>query len=342
MTLHFDSDYMQGAHPRILERLATTNSTQFAGYGCDEVCDAARSKIRAACNAPQASVHFLVGGTQTNVIVLDQLLKPWQGVLVAQSGHVEVHEAGAVEFTGHKVLPLPEQGGKVAASSVIDYCETFFADANHEHMVEPGVLYISQPTEYGTLYSLAELKELRSACDRFGLRLYVDGARLAYALGCPANDVQLPDLAQLADAFYIGGTKCGALMGEAVVFSNPSLADHFFTQIKRHGGLLAKGWLLGLQFDELFEDDLYREIGVHAIKQADRIRAALAAKSYKPYIDSPTNQIFVVLDNDTAKRLRQEVTMGFWEKQDNTHSIMRFATSWATKPEDVDALIELL
>ncbi len=340
--LHFDSDYMQGAHPQILSRLASANDTQFAGYGCDIACDAAREKIREACDAPQASVHFLVGGTQANVIILDQLLKPWQGVLAAQTGHIGVHEAGAVEFTGHEVLPLPAHDGKVAAKDVEEFCKTFYADANHEHMVEPGVLYISQPSEYGTLYSLAELKALRQACDKFDMRLYIDGARLAYALGCDSNDATLPDIANLADAFYIGGTKCGALMGEAAVFPKPELADHFFTQVKRHGGLLAKGWLLGLQFDELFTDGLYASLGQHAATQAERLRGALRAKGCRLYIDSPTNQTFIVLGNAKLAQLQEDVTMGFWEKCDEAHTVMRLATSWATKPEDIDALIELL
>ena len=340
--LYFASDYQEGALPAILDRLVGTNLESTPGYGTDGYCAAAREKIRAACGCEDAAVYFLTGGTQTNATVIDAMLRPWQGAIAAQTGHIAAHEAGAIEFGGHKVLTLPHTCGKLDAQTIRDYCRTYWADANWDHMVTPGLVYLSQPTEYGTLYSRAELEAIHAVCREFDMLLYVDGARLAYALACPANDVTLEDLARLCDAFYIGGTKCGALFGEAVVTPDPKLLPHFFSTIKQHGALLAKGRLLGLQFDTLFTDDRYLTLGKTAIEAADRIRAALDAADYRQAIPSPTNQVFVILENEQMKRLAEQVSFGFWEKYDETHTVVRFATSWATTPEAVDALCALL
>ena len=340
--LYFASDYQEGALPAILDRLVGTNLESTPGYGTDGYCAAAREKIRAACGCEDAAVYFLTGGTQTNATVIDAMLRPWQGAIAAQTGHIAAHEAGAIEFGGHKVLTLPHTCGKLDAQTIRDYCRTYWADANWDHMVTPGLVYHSQPTEYGTLYSRAELEAIHAVCREFDMLLYVDGARLAYALACPANDVTLEDLARLCDAFYIGGTKCGALFGEAVVTPDPKLLPHFFSTIKQHGALLAKGRLLGLQFDTLFTEDRYLTLGKTAIEAADRIRAALDAAGYRQAIPSPTNQVFVVLENEQMKRLAEQVSFGFWERYDETHTVVRFATSWATTPEAVDALCALL
>ena len=340
--LFLASDYQEGMHPSILKRLGETNMMKTAGYGADEFCEAARGKIRAACASPDAAVHFLVGGTQTNATVIDALLKPYQGVVAAESGHISLHEAGAIESGGHKVLTLPHALGKLSAESVGAYCETYRQDVNHEHMVIPGMVYLSQPTEYGTLYSLAELEAIRAVCGAYRMLLYVDGARLAYGLAAPENDVTLPDLARLADAFYIGGTKCGAFLGEAVVIPDPSLTPHFFTVVKQHGALLAKGRLLGLQFDTLFTDGLYLEIGKPAIRSADKLRAVFAKAGYRLAFASPTNQIFVILENSEMARLQEKVIFSFWERFDETHTVVRFATSWATTEDDVEKLKAML
>ena len=336
------SDYQEGMHPSILKRLEETNMLKTAGYGADEFSEAAREKIRAACGAPDAAVYFLVGGTQTNATVIDALLKPYQGVVAAESGHISLHEAGAIEFGGHKVLALPHVFGKLTAEAVGDYCETYWQDGNHEHMVMPGMVYLSQPTEYGTLYSLAELEAIRAVCDEYRMLLYVDGARLAYGLAAPGNDVTLPELARLTDAFYIGGTKCGALLGEAVVIPEPSLTPCFFTVVKQHGALLAKGRLLGIQFDMLFTEGLYSEIGKPAVRWADELRAVFTKAGYRLAFASPTNQVFVILENSEMARLQEKVVFSFWERYDETHTVVRFATSWATTGEDVERLKAML
>lgn len=340
--ISFASDYQEGAHPTILKRLGTMNLIKQPGYGTDTICASARAKIRNACNCPHADVHFLVGGTQTNATVIDALLAPYQGVIAASSGHISIHEAGAIEAGGHKVLTLPHRLGKLDAHAVRQYCETFFADENRDHMVAPGMVYVSQPTEYGTLYSRGELEALRNVCDAYQLKLYVDGARLAYALACGQNDVSLADLARLCDVFYIGGTKCGALLGEAVVVPNPATLQHFFTIVKQHGALMAKGWVLGVQFDELFSDDLYLRIGQPAIASAQRIRESLVQNGYRLAFDSPTNQIFVILTNEDTQRLSQTVEFSFWEKHDASHTVIRFATSWATTKQQTDMLLSVL
>ena len=340
--LYFASDYMEGAHPAVLKRLVETNLESTPGYGADAYSESAREKIRAACRAPEAEVHFLVGGTQANATVIDAMLRAYQGVIAATTGHISVHEAGAIEAGGHKVIALEGRDGKLTAEQVARCAAEYRADDNRDHMVMPALVYISQPTEYGTLYSLGELEELSRACREAGLALYMDGARLAYALACPANDVTLPDIARLCDAFYIGGTKCGALFGEAVVFPRRGTVPGFFTIVKQHGALLAKGRVAGVQFDALFTDGLYGEIGRSAVGAADRIRAALAAKGYAQAFLAPTNQIFVLLDKARAEALSEKIEMSFWENRDDGRVVMRIATSWATRPEDVDALIACL
>ena len=340
--LSFASDYTEGAHPAIIQRLVQTNMEQTAGYGTDEYCERARSLIGKACECPEAAVHFLVGGTQTNATVIDALLNRYEGVIAAETGHIAVHEAGAIEFGGHKVLPLACGKGKITAASVKRYLQNFYADGNYEHMVHPGMVYISQPTEYGTLYSKQEMSAINAVCREYHIPLYVDGARLAYALACKENDVTLADLATLCDAFYIGGTKCGALFGEAVVIPDPKRSPHFFTIMKQHGALLAKGRLLGIQFETLFTDDLYLHIGENAIRAADTIRAFLASHGYEQYFTAPTNQIFIVLDNTRYAELSKKITFGFWEKKDDSHTVVRIATDWATTQENVEKLLQAL
>ncbi|MBQ2314561.1 MAG: low specificity L-threonine aldolase [Treponema sp.] len=336
------SDYMAGALPAVMERLARTNLEATPGYGTDSYCESARAKIRAACACPDAAVHFLVGGTQTNATVIDALLRPYQGVLAADTGHIAGHEAGAVEASGHKVLILQGTRGKIAAEQVDAWLEAFYADGNNAHAVQPGMVYISQPTEYGTLYSLEELTALSAVCRRRGLPLYADGARLAYALASSANDVSLADLARLCDVFYIGGTKCGALFGEAVVVPDSARLPCFFTTIKQHGALLAKGRLLGLQFDELFSGDLYVSGGRTGVQAADRIRSFLAEKGFEQLLVNGTNQVFLVLEDSRCQELFRKVACSFWERKDAAHSVVRLVTSWASSAQDIDRLLAVL
>ena len=340
--LSFSCDYLEGAHPAILQRLCETNFAQTAGYGTDEYCESAREKIRAACGAPNAEIHFLVGGTQTNATVIDALLRSYEGVIAADTGHISVHEAGAIEFSGHKVLTIPQHNGKMDPTELDEFCKTFYADGNYEHMVFPGSVYVSQSTEYGTIYSKAELQAIADVAHKYDMPLFVDGARLGYALTATGSDMTLADLATIADVFYIGGTKVGALFGEAVVFTKHNTPKHFLTLIKQHGALLAKGFVLGAQFDALFTDNLYFKIARNANEAADRIREALRAKGYTLTFEAPTNQIFVTMDQPTIDRLEREIKLGFTEKADDTHTVMRICTSWATTPEEVDQLIELL
>ena len=340
--LSFASDYMEGAHPSILETLQETNFLASPGYGTDSFTESAKQKIREAFKAPDAEVYFLVGGTQTNATVIDGLLQSYQGVIAADTGHVSMHEAGAIEHSGHKVLTLPHELGKLSAEEIRAYLKTFWSDENHEHMVMPGMVYISQPTEYGTLYSKKELEDISSVCREYQIPLYVDGARLAYALASPANDVSLQDLAGLCDVFYIGGTKCGALFGEAVVIPKAGQIPHFFTIIKQHGALLAKGRILGIQFDVLFTEHLYEQIGKTAVALAAKIQDTIKAAGIPLYLESPTNQVFCIMENSRLEALGNEVEYSFWEKADETHTVIRFATSWATQEENVEKLCELL
>ncbi len=339
--LYFINDYSEGAHPEVLKRLIETNEEKLTGYGTDKYTESAKEKIRAEIGNPNAGVYFLSGGTQTNQTVIDCTLAPYEGVISAQSGHVAQHEAGAIEFSGHKVLTLPHKEGKICASDVDSLINVFYADASHEHMVFPGMVYISHPTEYGTLYSKKELTELSSVCSKHNIPLYLDGARLGYALATPESDLTLKDIAELCDIFYIGGTKVGALCGEAVVFTKNE-PKHFLTRIKQHGALLAKGRLCGVQFDALFTDGLYLKIGKNAIDTAVRIKEALKSKGYRLFINSPTNQTFVIMENEALGKLGERVRYDFWERYDDSHTVIRLCTSWATRHEDVDALVELL
>jgi len=339
---HFDSDYMEGAAPEILGRLLETNLEKTSGYGQDPYSESAREKIRKAIGKPDAEIYFLIGGTQANETVISSVLRPYEGVIAARTGHVSIHEAGAIEHGGHKVLEASSQNGKLTADGIRKYCELFFADENAEHEVHPGMVYISHPSEYGTLYSKKELTDISEVCRKYGLRLFLDGARLGYGLMARGTDVTLQDIADLTDVFYIGGTKVGALFGEAVVFPKPALVPHFFTITKQHGALLAKGRVCGIQFDTLFTDDLYFRIAKNAIDMAMKIKNGLIEKGYRMYIDSPTNQQFAVVTKEKAAELAQNVSYGFMETLDADHIVIRFCTSWATKEEDVDELLKLM
>ena len=337
--IRFNSDYLEGAHPRILQRLVDTNLEQTPGYGEDAHCDAARDAIRRLCQAPKADVQFLVGGTQTNATVLASALRPWQGAIAADTGHIAVHESGAVEATGHKVIALPGTDGRITAGQVDACCRLHFSDESHEHMVMPGAVYISLPTEVGTLYSLAELEALRTVCDRWNLILFLDGARLGYGLASPENDITLPDLARLCDAFYIGGTKQGLLFGEAVVIRDPSRFPAFRYMIKQQGGMLAKGRLLGLQFEEALRDGLYFDLAAHAIRLAMKLRATFRAAGIPVLVDSPTNQQFPILPDEALEKLKEKYSYATIQRVDSKHTAVRFCTSWATKEKQVDSLI---
>ena len=340
--LSFASDYLEGTHPLILQALIDTNMEKTSGYGADEYTAEACDLIRNACRTPDADVRFFIGGTQANATVIDAVLRPYQGVLCADTAHINGHEAGAVEHGGHKILPLPHHNGKITAEQIDRAMAQYLNDENHDHIVMPGMVYLTHPTEYGTLYSLDELTEISEMCRNYNLTLYLDGARLAYALACGENDITLPDLGRLCDVFYIGGSKCGCLFGEAVVVTDPKLIPHFFTIIKQHGAHLEKGRLLGLQFKTMFTDHLYTEIGRRAVEYADRIKEAFLAKGYRIYIDTPTNQVFPILTKEQQERLFRDVEFSFWEKLDDGSSVWRVATSWATKEDDVNRLIELL
>ncbi len=340
--LYFENDYSEGAHEKILQRLFETNSEHLSGYGADPYCASAKEKIRALCQCPEADIYFLSGGTQTNQIVICSMLRQFEGVIAASTGHINSHEAGAIELTGHKVLSLPQKDGKIVPSSLRSFLKTFYEDLNHEHMVFPGMVYISHPTEYGTLYTKDELTAVSEICREYGIPLYLDGARLITALSCPENELTLSDISRLCDVFYIGGTKAGALCGETVVFPKGGAPAHFTTIIKQHGALLAKGRLLGVQFDTLFTDNLYLEIGRNAVDTAAVLKKGFLEKGYLLYNDSPTNQIFVILENKKMEELEKNVVFSFWEKADSSHTIVRFATSWATKKDDIQQLLSLL
>ena len=340
--ISFENDYNTGAHPKILEQLVKTNFEQLSGYGTDFYSESAKEKIRNACGCENVEIHFLAGGTQTNSVVISSLLKSYEGVVCAETGHINTHEAGAIEYTGHKVLTLPEHLGKIDSDELSKFLSAFFFDANHEHAVFPGMVYISHPTEYGTLYTKDELSKIYRTCKNYDLPLYIDGARLGYALASNVTDLTLYDIAHLSDAFYIGGTKAGALCGEAVVFPNGNAPKHFMTIIKQHGALLAKGRLCGVQFDTLFTDNLYFEISKHAIKMSEKLKELLKEKNYRFFLESPTNQQFVILEDEKYKKLKENLALSFWEKYDDTHTVVRFATSWSTTDEDIKELEKLL
>ncbi len=338
--IRFNCDYLEGAHPRIMEKLLETNFVQTPGYGEDEYCERAREVIKEKCGAPDAYVQFLVGGTQTNMTVIASILKPYQGVLSANTGHINVHETGAIEATGHKVLALPSEDGKITAEQVQEAYDSHWADESHEHIVQPGMVYISHPTENGTLYTKDELKALYETCTKLGLPLYMDGARLGYGLMSKGSDLTLQDVAAYTDVFYIGGTKVGALFGEAVVMTNSALTRDFRYMIKQRGGMLAKGRLLGIQFLTLFEDGLYEEIAGKAVAQAMRLKEAFLEKGYPLLYNSYTNQQFPIMPKSQLAKLKEKYSFEMWAPLDEEYSVVRFCTSWATKDEDVEALIQ--
>ena len=344
--IKFDCDYLEGCHPKILDLLVKTNFEQTDGYGCDRYCEKAKKLILSACgfdgkrgkNVPE--IHFLVGGTQTNTTVIASILRPHQGVIAAVTGHINVHETGAIESTGHKVLSLPSKDGKLMSEQVERYVESCENDCNYEHIVQPGMVYISFPTENGTIYSQNELSAIYNVCRKHGLPLFIDGARLGYGLAAVENDLTLSDIASLCDVFYIGGTKIGALFGEAVVITNNAFKKDFRNIIKQRGGMLAKGRLLGIQFIALFTDNLYFKLARHAVDAAGKIKTALEAKGINFLFDSPTNQIFPVFPDELYKKLSERFSFAFWEKTDECHTAVRLGTSWATKDEDVEKLID--
>lgn len=339
--LHFDNDYMETCHPKILDSLQKICFDKNLGYGCDKITLNAKEKIKLHLNCPEAEIHFLVGGTQTNSIVIDSLLKKYESVISVDIGHITDHEAGAIEAKGHKIVMLKNHDGKMHTKDLINYLATFNADKNNAHMVRPGMVYISFPTEYGTIYTIEELKELRQICDENNLILYMDGARLGYGIAA-SMDVTLKDIAKYCHVFYIGGTKIGAMFGEALVFTKKNLCPHFFTLIKQGGALLAKGWILGLQFDTLFTDNLYLEISKNAILMANKLESELIKKGYKMFIDSPTNQKFVIIENSKIDILEEKVGFTFWQKYDDNHTVIRIATSWATTEAQLNNLLKLL
>lgn len=340
--IQFQCDYNEGAHPAIMQRLCETNMEQTVGYGEDRYCEEARALIRKACEREDIDVHLLVGGTQTNTTVISHTLRPYQGVLTAMSGHINVHETGAIEATGHKVLAIASEDGKLTASQIEEAMQAHLNEDGPEHMVQPGMVYISFPTEVGTVYNCAELQDISTICRKYALPLFVDGARLGYGLCSPESDITLPQLAKLADVFYIGGTKVGALFGEAVVITNEALKRDFRYSIKRHGGMLAKGRLLGIQFSTLFTENLYLNIAQHAIDEAMRIKAALKSKGITFLMDSPTNQQFPIFSNSELEVLSKEFLFSIWQRIDEEHTAVRICTSWATKSENVDRLIRAI
>ena len=340
--LRLACDYQEGCHPKILERMVQTNLESTAGYGSDPYCDSAREKIRQACEMPEAAVHLLVGGTQTNATVIRSILRPCEGVVSVTTGHVNGHEGGAIELGGHKVLTIEGVDGKMQASSLRAYIEDFYKSSSWDHGVIPGMVYISQATETGSVYTYDEMKAISDVCREKHLPLFVDGARLGYALMSEGSDMTLPQLARLCDVFYIGGTKVGALLGEAVVFTNARYGKNFFTIMKQGGAVLAKGRILGLQFDTLFTDNLYFEISRHAIDMAMKLKRGLQQKGYTFYTESNSNQQFIIMDNDALKRLGEHVAYSQWAIIDDEHTAIRLCTSWATTPETIDAVLSYL
>jgi len=330
---------MEGAHPKLMQRLMETNLEHTVGYGCDAYTAHAKELVRQICGDPDLDVTFIVGGTQTNATVIDALLSRHEGVLACETAHINVHEAGAIEHSGHKILTLPAHDGKVDADELREYIAQFYADDTYEHMVAPGMLYITYPTEYGTLYSRCELERLHEVCSQAGIPLYIDGARLGYGLASPVCDITFSDLPKLCDVFYIGGAKVGALFGEAVV-ARKGLLKHFFPVVKQHGGLLSKGRLLGIQFETLFTDNLYLDIARHAVELAIKLKEGFIAAGYRPFIDSLTNQQFFTLPNQLMDNLRKDFSFENWGPRGETHTTVRFVTSWATEPSAVSALIE--
>lgn len=336
--ISFTSDYIAGAHPAIMQRLLETNMENLSGYGTDKYCTQAKEKIKQVFHCPNGEVFFLVGGTQTNQVIISTMLASYEGVIAAKTGHVSVHEAGAIEYSGHKVIELEGKDGKLAAEDIKKCIEDFYADENQEHMVYPGMVYLSFPTEYGTLYSKQELTEISSICRNYKIPLFIDGARLGYGIESKENELTPEKITKLCDVFYIGGTKVGALCGEAVVFPHNNTPKHFVTQIKQRGALLAKGRLLGIQFDTLFTDNLYFEISKHAIEMAEKLKEVFHKKGYTFFLESPTNQQFIILENQKMEQLSKNVEFSFWEKYDENHTVVRFATSWSTNEDSIKKL----
>ena len=338
----FECDYNNGAHPKVLENLIKYNQAKPTPYGFDEFSERAKQRIKQACGAPDAQVYFLTGGTQTNATTIDSMLYQYEGVICVDSGHINVHEAGAVEFTEHKIITLPGNNGKMDATALDKYLDDYMHDGNRDHAVHPGLVYITFPTELGTLYSAQDLNDIYQVCKNYDIPLYVDGARLGYGLMAPGNDITLPYLAQHCDVFYIGGTKIGALCGEAVVFTHQNAHKHFFSIQKQHGAVIAKGALIGLQFDALFTDGLYFDLSRHAIDMAMLLKKTFQEKGYQFYIDSPTNQQFLVIGNEKVRQLERHVQFTHFGQADKQHTVCRFVTSWATTPEEIAMLKEIL
>jgi len=340
--LTFENDYSTGAHPKIMAKMLETNMCPQAGYGNDEYSISAKEKIKKACDCPNAEIAFIVGGTLANAVVISSILRPHEGVVSATTVHVSTHEGGAIELTSHKVITLEQKEGKINADQLNTYLEDFYSDGNHEQAVFPGMVYVSHPTEYGTLYSKKELEDISAVCKKFSIPLYLDGARLGYGLMSSKADLTLKDIARICDVFYIGGTKVGALCGEAVIFTKNNMPTYFKTLLKQHGALLAKGRLMALQFDILFEDGLYFELGKNAVDMADKLKKLFTDRGYKLFLDSPTNQQFIILENKEMESLQKKVVFSFWEKYDQTHTVVRFATTWSTTREEIDQLAEIL
>lgn len=338
--LYFENDYSEGACKEVIQALIDSNEEKLSGYGSDKYSILAKEKIKKACDI-DGDVYFISGGTQTNQIIIDTLLANYQGVIALDTGHVSTHEAGAIEYTGHKVLTIKHHNGKLDSNDLKEYLETFYDDGNHEHMVYPGMVYISHPSEYGTLYTKTELSNIYKVCKQYKIPLYIDGARLGYGLAVNNTDLNLKTIARLCDVFYIGGTKVGALCGEAVVFTKQT-PSHFITQVKQHGALLAKGRLLGVQFNTLFTDDLYLKISKQAIDMSELLKQGLKDKGYRFYLESPTNQQFIIISNKEYETLSKKVKMSFWQKYDENHTVVRFACSWATSKEDIENLMSIL
>ena len=338
--IRFECDYSEGACLEIIKKIEETNMEQTQGYGEDKYCKTAREKIKKICKSPNAEIQFLVGGTQTNMIVISSILKPYQGVISSQTGHINVHETGAIEITGHKVLVINTEDGKLTGKNVKEMYQAHYNDENQEHMVQPGMVYISYPTENGLIYTKKELEELYNTCKECKMPLYIDGARLGYGLMSNENDMDISDIAKNCDVFYIGGTKVGTLFGEAVVITNENIQENFRYCMKQRGGMLAKGRLLGIQFDTLFENNLYFNISKNAIDMAMKIKKAFCENGYKFLYDSSTNQQFPIISNEELAKLSQKYSFSLWEKIDENNSAVRFCTSWATKQQDVDELVK--
>ena len=347
--ISFECDYNNGAHEKVLENLIKNNGAKPTPYGFDTFCERAKNRIREACGMPDAQIFFLTGGTQTNATTIDSMLYQYEGVICVGTGHINVHEAGAVEFTEHKIITLPDTQGKMEAKVLDKYLDDYMHDGNKDHAVHPGLVYITFPTEFGTLYSARELNDIYQVCQHYEIPLYIDGARLGYGLAAEGNDITLPYLARHCDVFYIGGTKIGALCGEAVVFTHQNAHKHFFSIQKQHGAVIAKGALIGLQFEALFsplseqsDEILYFKLSEHAIRMAMRMKDIFIRNGYEFYVDSPTNQQFVIIDNEQVDRLSSKMLFTHFGQADKHHTICRFVTSWATTEEEINELEKIL